>query len=247
MLTHVDVSPELHKMAETFPEALNDEELMSVLHDLPEGLRRDRLFGELFRRYQPRVTSWCYRITRNQTSAVDLAQEIFFKAHRHLRAFRGDARLSTWLYAITRNHCLSSIRKMASDPVETGESVPPGLRDPMAAEPDRDIERAQLGRRMRQMLTFALDPLEARVMTLHYGYEMPLAAITKRLALTNPSGAKAYIVNARRKLSAVIRRRAITGDLEHNLRTRVIALNKPAAPRRGAKRREPPAHHKTAA
>ncbi len=179
-------------------------------------------------RYQPRVTSWCYRITRNQSSAVDLAQEIFFKAHRHLGTFRGDARLSTWLYAITRNHCLSSIRKMASDPIEIGESVPPGLRDLTAAEPDRDIERAQLSRRMWQMLTFALEPLEARVMTLHYGFEMPLAVITKKLALTNPSGAKAYIVNARRKLSAVIQRRALTPELNHNLQATVIAIKSAA-------------------
>jgi hypothetical protein len=36
---------------------------------------------------------------------------------------------------------------------------------------------------------------------------VPLATITRQLALDNPSGAKAYIVNARRKLQAVIKRR----------------------------------------
>lgn len=234
MLTQSDVSPELQRLADACPEALADEELMLVLRSLPESERRDCLFGELFRRYQPRVTSWCYRITRNQTSAVDLAQEVFFKAHRHMQAFRGDAKLSTWLYAITRNHCLSSLRRMASDPVEMGESVPPGLRDLTVVEPDRNIEREQLSNRMWRMLTLALDPLEARVMTLHYGYEMPLAAITQRLALTNPSGAKAYIVNARRKLSAVIERRSLTADLKCNSLATVISMEKPAALRKSA-------------
>jgi RNA polymerase sigma-70 factor (ECF subfamily) len=247
MLTQADVSPELQRMAESCPEALNDEELMLVLRNLPQSVGRDRLFGELFRRYQPRVTSWCYRITRNQTSAVDLAQEIFFKAHRHLGAFRGDARLSTWLYAITRNHCLSSIRRMASDPVEVGESVPPGLRDLTAADPDRDIEREQLSRRMWQMLKLALDPLEARVMTLHYGYELPLAVITQRLALTNPSGAKAYIVNARRKLSAVIRRRALTSELKQNLQPAVLVTKEPRAIKRLLHRPDAAALHQSAA
>jgi RNA polymerase sigma-70 factor (ECF subfamily) len=212
MLTQDDVSAELRGMAETIPEALSDEELMMVLRDMPEA-QRGRLFGEVFRRYQTRVTSWCYRLTHSQSCAIDLAQEIFFKAYRHLNGFRGDSRLSTWLYAITRNHCLSFIRKRAADPVETGECVPPGLRDFSAAEPDRDIERAQLSRRVLQMLNSSLDPLEARVMTLHYGYEMPLATITQKLGLSNPSGAKAHIVNARRKLSAVIRRRSLTRDL----------------------------------
>jgi len=44
-------------------------------------------------------------------------------------------------------------------------------------------------------------------MTLHYGHDVPLATITRELALDNPSGAKAYIVNARRKLQGVLRRR----------------------------------------
>ena len=54
----------------------------------------------------------------------------------------------------------------------------------------------------------ALEPIEAQVMVLHYGYEVPLGALTRRFSLANPSGAKAYIVNGRRKLKGVIARRA---------------------------------------
>jgi RNA polymerase sigma-70 factor (ECF subfamily) len=212
MQTQVDVSPELIGMATTCPEALSDQELMLLLSRMEDGRKRDDLFGEVFRRYHPRVTSWCFRITRDRSRALDLAQEIFFKAYRHARSFRGDSRLSTWLYAITRNHCLSSIKKMASDPVELGECMPPGLRD-LTVEPDRDIEREQVHRKMWQMIHATLEPLETRVMTLHYGYEIPLATITRSLALSNPSGAKAYVVNARRKLSGVIRRRGLTSSL----------------------------------
>jgi RNA polymerase sigma factor (sigma-70 family) len=212
MHTQVDISAELVAMAATFPEALTDQELMLVLNSTEDGRGRDDLFAEVFRRYQPRVAAWCYRMTRDRGRALDLAQEIFFKAYRHARSFRGDARLSTWLYAITRNHCLSSMKKMAADPVELGQSMPPGLRDP-AEEPDRDIERRQVSRRMWQMIHATLEPLEVRVMTLHYAYEIPLATITQKLALSNPSGAKAYVVNARRKLSSVIHRRGLTRDL----------------------------------
>ena len=52
-----------------------------------------------------------------------------------------------------------------------------------------------------------LDPLEARILMLHYGYELSLADLTTGLELSNPSGAKAYIVNARRKL-----KRAMEGN-----------------------------------
>ena len=45
-------------------------------------------------------------------------------------------------------------------------------------------------------------------MTMHYAHSVPLAVITQDLRLKNPSGAKAYIVNSRRKLKAVLQRRA---------------------------------------
>jgi RNA polymerase sigma-70 factor, ECF subfamily len=43
------------------------------------------------------------------------------------------------------------------------------------------------------------------VMLLHYGQELPLNDVSRVLGLTNKSGAKAYIVSARRKLQAVMR------------------------------------------
>jgi RNA polymerase sigma-70 factor, ECF subfamily len=208
-------SPELRDLAASCPEALTDQELM-LLCSQDEAGRRGDLFAEVFRRYHSRVTAWCFRITRDRNRSLDLAQEVFFKAYRHARSFRGDARLSTWLFAITRNHCLSFIKKMAADPVSLGESMPPGLRDP-TVEPDRDIEREQVHRRMWQIIDSTLEPLEARVITLHYGYEIPLATITRNLELSNPSGAKAYVVNARRKLSRVIRRRGLTSGLTCDL------------------------------
>ncbi|HEY3824655.1 MAG TPA: sigma-70 family RNA polymerase sigma factor [Bryobacteraceae bacterium] len=206
MPTQDTIHPQLYRMAEDCPEGLTDEELMLVLCSSNVSCG-DRLFGEIFRRYQTRVTSWCFRLTRNQGRALDLAQEVFFKAYRHRQGFRGDSRFSTWLYSIARNHCLSSLKKNA-DPVDIGEMVPIRLQDFSTVRPDIVIEKKERQREVWSMMDSALEPMEARVMALHYGYELPLAEITQRLALTNPSGAKAYVVNARRKLNLVIKRRA---------------------------------------
>jgi DNA-directed RNA polymerase specialized sigma24 family protein len=62
---------------------------------------------------------------------------------------------------------------------------------------------------MWDLISATLSPLETRVMTLHYGHDVPLAEITGQLALSNPSGAKAYIVSARRKLQGALRQRAL--------------------------------------
>jgi RNA polymerase sigma factor (sigma-70 family) len=204
MPTQTAVHPELKRMAGTCPAALTDEEVMRVLCDSASG----ELFTEIHRRYHVRVTSWCFRLARNRARAFDLTQEVFFKAYRHRHGFRGDARFSTWLYAITRNHCLSALKKLA-DPADAGETIPLRLRDVSAIQPDIQMERKQTHSEMWRMIGATLEPLEARVMALHYGYEWPLAAITQRLELSNPSGAKAYVVNARRKLNQVLQRRAL--------------------------------------
>jgi RNA polymerase sigma factor (sigma-70 family) len=207
MRNQAAVPKELRATASSCPEALTDEEVMFVLCN-SEGRESEDLFGEIFCRYHSRVSLWCLRLTRNRSRALDLAQEVFFKAYRHRQSFRGDSRLSTWIYAITRNHCLSSLKKLA-DPAEAGEAVPPRLRDHSTVEPDLAIERKQRHEAMWLMIGDTLEPMEARVMALHYGYEVPLAAITRQLALSNPSGAKAYVVNARRKLNSALKRRAL--------------------------------------
>jgi hypothetical protein len=58
---------------------------------------------------------------------------------------------------------------------------------------------------MWRLIQATLTPMEVRVMALHYGHGLPFALITRQMMLSNPSGAKAYIVNARRKLKAVLR------------------------------------------
>jgi RNA polymerase sigma-70 factor (ECF subfamily) len=212
-LSVANVPKELRSLAIACPEALTDEELMLLLQNSQDAIRSEDLFGEIFRRYHSRVVTWCFRVARDRTLATDLAQEVFLKASRHLHNFRGDSRLSTWLYVIARNHCLSALKKSASDPLKTSEAVPLRLADPYTVEPDMEIHLSQIRRKVRQVMDANLEPLEARVMELHYGYEMPLTVITQRLALSNPSGAKAYIVNARRKLSNAIRRGGLNSGL----------------------------------
>jgi DNA-directed RNA polymerase specialized sigma24 family protein len=57
-----------------------------------------------------------------------------------------------------------------------------------------------------QLLDEALDETEKKVFTLHYGDELTLATITRLLGLRNQSGAKAYIVSAKRKLNRSLQR-----------------------------------------
>jgi RNA polymerase sigma factor (sigma-70 family) len=190
------------------PEQISDQELMLLLCAVPSRSEQNDLFAEFHRRFYLRVLAWCHRFTRDRARALDLTQEVFLRAWRHKSTFRADAKPATWLYVIARNHCLSAIQRLASDPLEGGAEIHPRLPDRTVPHPDRHIETNEKFRQVHSLMASALEPIEARVMALHYAYEVPLSVLTRRFAFANRSGAKAYIVNGRRKLKSAIARRA---------------------------------------
>jgi RNA polymerase sigma-70 factor (ECF subfamily) len=182
-------------------EELSDEELVERYRSEPASSRGESFLNQLFARHHTRVASWCFRMTGNADSAADSAQEVFLKAFQHLDSFRGDSKFSTWLYSIARNHCMDEFRTRAARPAETTDVVLEEMADSRFEETWRTMERRESEQLVRQLMRDALDGTEAEVMTLHYVHELPLDSITRLLALRNQSGAKAYIVSARRKLS----------------------------------------------
>jgi len=187
---------------------LTDEELVIVYRETG-GLRaREDAAAELFLRHQARVARWCYRFTRDRESAADLAQEILLRAFRNLNNYRGECRFSTWLYVIARNLCMSAIQKRSSEPVWVAKTSAAELPDRATVDVHTEIETEQTRRQSWRFILNTLDQTEARVMLLHYGQEMPLNAVSRTLGLTNKSGAKAYVVSARRKLNAALRKTA---------------------------------------
>lgn len=188
---------------------LPDEELVAVYLENQGSPAREDAAAELFLRHQTRVTRWCFRFTHDRESASDLAQEILLRAFRHLDSYRGESRFSTWLYVITRNLCMSAVQKRSSEPVWVAKANPTDFPDTAAVDVHAAVESEQSRRRSWRFILDTLDETEAQVMMLHYGREMPLAAVSRKLGLTNKSGAKAYIVSARRKLAAAMSRDAI--------------------------------------
>jgi len=192
--------------------ALSDEDLVVIyrenLRTNWESQARQDAAAELFLRHQTRITRWCYRFTHDRESASDLAQEILLRAFRNLDSYRGECRFSTWLYVIARNLCMSAIQKRSSEPVWVAKASPVDFPDTASVDVHTAVETEQSRRRSWRFILDTLDETEARVMMLHYGQEMPLNTVSRMLGLTNKSGAKAYIVSARRKLAAAMSRDA---------------------------------------
>jgi len=187
-------------------EPLSDEELIAQYRLAPSTDRSRQYLETLFRRHQTRVAAWCFRFTGNRTAAEDLAQDIFAKAFASLDAFRQDSKFTTWLYVIARNRWRDELRSRQARPREAPAEAmeveePASLNAALAALDARDARSI-----VQRLMDESLDETEKQVMALHYGHEMRLDAITATLGLTNASGAKAYIVSARRKLNAAVKR-----------------------------------------
>ena len=146
------------------------------------------------------------RITGRFDLAPDLAQDVFVKALSHVDRFRQDARLTTWLYAIARNRCYDFMKGQAALREVSEEAIdraPPIVDN--AALRQLEVEEARriaLGL-MRDAL---LERMERRAYMLHYAAGVPIDRVTTGLHLRNPSGAKAHIVSARRKLERAVTR-----------------------------------------
>jgi RNA polymerase sigma-70 factor (ECF subfamily) len=66
-------------------------------------------FDVIVERHRRTVYQLCYRFVSNHEDASDLSQDVFLRAYRGLRGFRGGSSLATWLYRIGVNVCLNRV------------------------------------------------------------------------------------------------------------------------------------------
>jgi RNA polymerase sigma-70 factor (ECF subfamily) len=180
-------------------EHLSDEALIGQAREAGEPAQAEAALGALYRRFHPRVAAWCLRFCGDRQEAADLAQEVFLRVHERLGSFRGESRFSTWLYTVARRVAIN--RGQAAGRRRT-EALDDLAAEPVDPEPDAEAAtaRGEVLAAFRQAMRDDLEPLEAKILYLHYVEGMTLPAITHLLGLENRSGAKAYVVGGRRKL-----------------------------------------------
>ncbi len=136
-----------------------DEALVTMARESPEGDLR--AFEELVRRHQTPVSTNCRYLSRSETDAEDLAQEVFMKAYFGLASFEGRSPFGAWVKRIKVNHCLNFIRK------KKGQSFVDVDEDYMESEPalqvnpvaDRLLEQMTQRERIREVLDSLPDTL----------------------------------------------------------------------------------------
>ena len=89
----------------TMREPRTDEELLARLKAGDENAIRD-----VAEAYGSKIYQLAFRYLRNKEDAEEVTQDVLYKVHRKIDAFRGDAALSSWIYRITFNAAMSRLR-----------------------------------------------------------------------------------------------------------------------------------------
>ena len=189
----------------------SDEELVEHYRAAGGSPGGDPFLDQLFQRYHSRVAAWCVRMTGDADSAADLAQDVFVKAFRYLEAYRGDSKFTTWLYSIARNRCMDELRSRAARMEDTPEAGLEDVADERSPNVLTGLMRREWEEMVRGLIRESLNETEMQAVTLHYVHELPLDSVTRILGLGNQSGAKSYVVSARRKLARALRQAAAAG------------------------------------
>ena len=100
-------------------------------------------FARLVEQHQQSVYRLCRRFVTTHEDASDLSQEVFLRAYRGLRQFRGQSSVSTWLHRIAVNVCLNRVATKAprTEPIEGHLDIESG--SPEAIEEVLRCERAE--------------------------------------------------------------------------------------------------------
>jgi RNA polymerase sigma-70 factor (ECF subfamily) len=82
-------------------------------------------FDLIVERHRRQVYQLCYRFVSNHEDASDLCQDVFLRAYRGLRTFRGQSSLGTWLYRIGVNVCLNRVgtKTPVTEPIDDRQHV----------------------------------------------------------------------------------------------------------------------------
>jgi RNA polymerase sigma-70 factor, ECF subfamily len=120
---------------------LGEVELVAACLDAHPGA-----FDLIVERHQRPLYQLCYRFVGNREDASDLTQDVFLRAYRGLRNFRGQSSLATWLYRIGVNVCLN---RVASKVVRTETIDAQQHVDTKTESPAEGVLRTERAARVR--------------------------------------------------------------------------------------------------
>ena len=159
----------------------------------------DHALRQLVDRHHPRLVGYLKSEVGSQTTAEELAMEVFIRLHRAASRWRPEAKLSTYLIHIAHNLVLNEWRRKSRKPTSTLDSAPePG---------DQSHESARQVVELEESFDRAVNELPAEQRTaiiLLVQQDLPYEEIA--IAMKAPvSSIKTWIHRARTRLRELLK------------------------------------------
>jgi RNA polymerase sigma-70 factor (ECF subfamily) len=156
-------------------------------------------FDLIVERHRRTVYQLCYRFVGNHEDASDLSQDVFLRAFRGLRNFKGESSLGTWLYRIGVNVCLNrvSAKTPVNEPIEKHQYV-----DDHTESPSERVLRGERARQVRAAIT-RLPRKQRAALILRMYHEMSHQEIAETLG-SSVGAVKANVFHALQNLKKLL-------------------------------------------
>ena len=128
----------------------------------------------LFKRYQLPLYTYVNELIHHEQASLDIVQESFISAARHIQRLREDQKFGSWLFGIAHQKCARHWRKQRpgiEPPEETEETA-----SEETAQPDAILMRAEDEEKLMQLLE-KLPPPHRAVLILYVMEEFSIADI----------------------------------------------------------------------
>ena len=156
------------------------------MHDKQTAISDD--IEEIFRKYKNKIYWLAFGITKNESDAEDVLQNVILNVMQNIDRFRGEAALTTWIYRIAYNESLKSLKrkyrfvKVADYINKETQEIISGLFINWPTLPDESMVEDEMKSRINE--TIRRMPIKYRMpLLLHQMERMPLKDIAAVLGL----------------------------------------------------------------
>jgi len=182
------------------------------------------IFPEIMNRFEPMIFQLALKLTKNESDAEDVVQDVFLTILEKIDSFREEAAFSSWIYRVTVNASLMKLRRRREkqwEPVD--EDLPKFLEEGHFANPVVDgsehPDRLALNSEARGMINSAVGELPDKYrlpFILQNIEDLSLKEIGDMLNLTIPT-VKIRLHRARLFLRERLASYYMDTELDHSL------------------------------
>jgi RNA polymerase sigma-70 factor (ECF subfamily) len=152
----------------------------------------------LFRRYQLPLYVFVFELVRNEQASLDVVQETFIAAARHIGGLREDGKFGSWLFGIAHQKCIQRWRKRTEVLLDEIPETPGEFEE---GPDDLLIRREQEAAFMN--LVEQLPPPQRAVVLLHYVEDFSIEEIAG-ITETQPGTVKSRLHYAKKSLRKLL-------------------------------------------